>query len=87
MIRHSLEVFLAPIERTGIVLISSAFWDQISQPKPDAVIAEAKRKILLDTASTSFTVKYRREEEGRDDFAAQAAGTVRLPTVHVLQWQ
>ena len=43
--------------------LASAFWDQISQPKPDAVIAEAKRKILLDTAAPSFTVKGRRKDE------------------------
>lgn len=62
---------LIRLQRTtalDVTPLASAFWDQISQEKPDAVIAEAKRKILLDTASTSFTVKYRREEEGRDDF-------------------
>lgn len=63
------------LHRTALLdthVLVSAFWEQINQPVSDETAAKKRRIIFLDTASVSFTQKYRAEESGREDFVRHA---------------
>ena len=48
--------------------LTTGFWEQINQPKPDEQMAEKRRIRFVNVAAAALTPQYRAEESGKDKF-------------------